>query len=96
MSNPTDTLPKEDFLTFLGEVYVRAKHVRRTIRLEDDIAGGLGIDSLDALELLVSLEEKYGVALVDSPPVARVETIADLYEVVTAQLADAGGRSGGL
>jgi acyl carrier protein len=73
-------LPETDeFLTMLEGVYADIKRVRRSIRLDDVIARELGIDSLDALELLVSLEQTYGVELVGNPKVAGVQTVGDLY-----------------
>lgn len=48
---------------------------------------GLGLDSIDALELAMGLEEKYGVIITDDPDrnqaiFASVSTLADL---VTAE-----------
>lgn len=48
---------------------------------------GLGLDSIDALELAMGLEEKYGVIITDDPErnekiFASVSTLADL---VTAE-----------
>ena len=48
---------------------------------------GLGLDSIDALELAMGLEEKYGVLITDDPErnekiFASVSTLADL---VTAE-----------
>lgn len=80
MPNPPSP---DDFLTVLEDVYETAKRLRRTIRMEDDIARDLGFDSLDALELLLVLEQKYGTALLDIPGLAQPETVGDLYELVT-------------
>ncbi|MEO3786704.1 acyl carrier protein [Actinocorallia sp. B10E7] len=70
------------FLALVEEIYADLKQVRRSIRLDDVIAKDLGIDSLDALELLVSLEQRYSVELVGSPNVAAVKTVGDLYELL--------------
>ncbi|RSN70830.1 phosphopantetheine-binding protein [Actinomadura sp. WAC 06369] len=75
----------DEFLTVLEDAYETAKRIRRTIRPEDDIARGLGLDSLDALELLVVLELTYGTSLIDVPAIVDVETVGDLYELLIAQ-----------
>ncbi|NEA24350.1 acyl carrier protein [Actinomadura bangladeshensis] len=72
----------DEFLTVLEDAYEAAKRIRRTIRMEDDIARGLGIDSLDAMELLLVLEQTYGAALIDAPAIADVETVGDLYDLL--------------
>jgi acyl carrier protein len=85
MQNP-ESLDAEAFLTLLEEVYADLKQVRRSIRMDDVIASGLGIDSLDALELLIAVEGRHGVQLVSDPRVAGVVTVRDLFELVVAQV----------
>lgn len=89
MQNP-EPLDAEAFLTLLETVYADLKHVRRDIRMDDVIAGGLGIDSLDALELLIALETRHGVHLLSNPQVAAVVTVRDLFELLVAQLSARG------
>ncbi|MGA3171033.1 MAG: phosphopantetheine-binding protein [Chthoniobacteraceae bacterium] len=51
---------------------------------------GLGLDSIDALELVVSLEKRFGVSVPNSDvarnALATVETIADYVEAHRATL----------
>jgi acyl carrier protein len=89
MQNP-DALNADAFLSLLEEVYADLRNVRRDLRMDDVIAGGLGIDSLDALELLLALEVRYGVQLVSNPQVAAVVTVRDLFELLTAEVAAKG------
>jgi acyl carrier protein len=50
---------------------------------------GLGLDSIDALELAMALEERFGVKIEDDPDENRriFASVRSLAEFVTAQLA---------
>lgn len=56
-------------------------------QIEDDaplFGGGLGLDSIDALELVVMLEKNYGIVIKDieegRPAFRSVRTLADFIE----------------
>ncbi len=57
--------------------------------------GGLGLDSLDALELAMSLEERFGVRLPEGeearPVFKSVAALADFIERARHEVAPAGG-----
>ncbi len=57
------------------------------LRPQDRIAGDLGIDSLDAIELMVILENHYGVQLVDNPRAGGVVTVEDLVALLAEAVA---------
>ncbi len=78
-------------LGFLEETFRALKGVERGIRLSDNIRHDLGIDSLDAVELILAVEDRYGVRLVDNPRIAQVETVGQLLDLV-AELR--GGQAG--
>jgi long-chain acyl-CoA synthetase len=62
------------------------------IRADSDLYGDLGLDSLEAVELLLFLESHYGVAVPDDRADA-VRTVADLLqEVASAEAGDDGAR----
>lgn len=73
----------DDFLTALEEGYHQVKRIRRSIRMEDSLSSGLGLDSLAATELLLTLENRYGVELVGVDEVARAQSVAELHTLVT-------------
>jgi acyl carrier protein len=73
----------DEFLTALEDAYHHVKRMRRSIRMDDSLSGGLGLDSLAAVELLLSLEQRYGIELIDTEEVARAQTVADLHTLVT-------------
>ncbi|WP_165949654.1 acyl carrier protein [Micromonospora sp. KC207] len=72
-----------EFLTVLEDAYLQAKRMRRSIRMDDSLAHGLGLDSLAAIEMLLVVEQHYGIELVDTDEATRTETVADLYRLVT-------------
>jgi acyl carrier protein len=49
----------------------------------------LGLDSLDAVELVIALERQFGIGVSDAE-VARLETVGDLVTLVVER---AGGRA---
>jgi acyl carrier protein len=71
-----------DQLAAVEEIYREIKQVQRELRPADRIVRDLAIDSLAALELLVALEERFGVELVGDPRAAGLETVADLLDLL--------------
>ncbi len=76
-------------LAALEEIYAQIKRVHRELAPTDRIVADLGVDSLATLEMLLALEERFGIALVDNPAVARIDTIAELVALIT-EVAGAG------
>ena len=54
---------------------------RRGVKADDHLIEDLGAESIDILGIMVTLEEKYRVA-VDEAAMATVSTVRDLYEVL--------------
>lgn len=54
---------------------------RRDVKADDRLIEDLGAESMDILGVMVTLEEKHGIAI-DETAVAGVKTVRDLYEVV--------------
>jgi acyl carrier protein len=87
MSNPHSEalVPTADeFLTALEDAYHTVKRMRRSIRMDDHLDTGLGLDSLDGMELLLALEQIYGITLIGTPEVIRARTVAELHALVAA------------
>lgn len=60
---------------------VAPEDVQQTSRLRED----LGIDSLDAIEALVMLEDRYGVSMGDDE-IAGIVTVADLADAIAGRI----------
>ena len=51
------------------------------ITLESDIIKDLGADSLDVVELLISLEDDYGISIPEDD-IAGVKTVKDIVDMI--------------
>ncbi|MEU7530712.1 acyl carrier protein [Saccharothrix sp. NPDC042600] len=88
----TDHTSSAEVIAALEEVYTRIKRVTREIRTSDRIVADLGVDSLATLEMLLELEKRFDVSLVDDPGAARVETVGDLVALLDAARSGRAGR----
>jgi acyl carrier protein len=72
----------EQVFAFFQRTYRRVRgstrDVRRTDRLDEDLA----IDSLLATELLVAIEDRYSVELMDDSRTWEVRTVGELIDLV--------------
>lgn len=70
----------------LEEIKVKlAKAAHKDVIKDEDKLRELGLDSLDVVELLLQLEEDYGVHF-DDIDMAKLNSVKDLLEVIKAQL----------
>ena len=51
------------------------------ITLESDVVKDLGADSLDVVELLISLEDDYGISIPEED-IAGVKTVRDIVDMI--------------
>jgi acyl carrier protein len=58
---------------------------RRGVKADDHLIADLGVESIDVLNLVRSLEEKFHVSLTDDE-VASLQTVRDLHAVVLRKL----------
>ena len=62
-----------------------AKAAHKDVIHDEDKIRELGLDSLDVVELLLQLEEEYGVHF-DDVDMAKLNTVKDLLEVIKSKL----------
>lgn len=55
------------------------------IKLETNIADDLGADSLDAIELIMSIEEEYDIMISDDDAMT-VKTVGELVNLIETEL----------
>jgi acyl carrier protein len=70
-------MPENDLRTRIKEMLIKNLMLQTSVdQIADDLplfgAGGLGLDSIDALELVVSMEKTFGVGVPNSEVAARV------------------------
>ena len=77
---------KDDILQTVQDILVEEFELdRATITLDAHLVDGLDLDSIDAIDLAVRLEEKSGHAL-EEDELKALETIGDVVELVYAKL----------
>jgi acyl carrier protein len=81
LSTPNSTSPAET-LPALEEIYAQVKRVNRELRPGDRIIQDLEVDSLATLEILLALEDRFGLSLVDNPKAAKIKTVGDLVALL--------------
>jgi acyl carrier protein len=54
---------------------------RREVAADDRLTEDLGAESIDVLNVMVTLEQKYGVSI-DESAMSVVSTVRDLYDLV--------------
>ena len=45
----------------------------------------LGLDSLDAVDMVIVLEQEFGIKIGKDPQIAQIATMADLYTFITTK-----------
>ncbi|MFG1675343.1 phosphopantetheine-binding protein [Micromonospora sp. NPDC049282] len=76
-----------DVMSALDAIFLEIKRIRRELRPEDHLVQDLDIDSLAALELLIALEARFSVNLLNDPRASTVATVAELVDVIRRQVA---------
>lgn len=74
-------------ITFNEVQAILAKQLRRapeTIKMESEIKKELGADSLDILQLLMRVEDEYGIVIPDQE-LAGFKTVADVVTFLEKQ-----------
>ncbi len=57
----------------------------RGVRPEDRIVEGLGAESADVVNIVASVEDKYGIT-VEEEELPEIVTVADLYDLVRRRI----------
>jgi len=60
---------------------------RRGVKADDHLVADLGVESVDLLNLVNAIEERYGVSVEDEE-LEGLETVRHLYDVVASRLGE--------
>ena len=69
---------KQEIIDVVGE---HLGYDKSKIQMKSDIVNDLGADSLDCVEVIMALEEKYGISITDEDA-ANIRTIEQLIKIV--------------
>lgn len=80
-------MDKKEIVRIVNEVFVESFEIDKEDLLPDkNIFMDLGLDSLDVVDLVVSLQKKFKVKIRDDERIRDIRTLDDLYKfVVTLQ-----------
>ena len=88
-------MPELDLRTQIKEMLVKSLMLQTTAdQIGDDLplfgSGGLGLDSIDALELVVSMEKTFGVGVPNSDVAAKaLRTVNTIHDYILEKRATA-------
>lgn len=73
----------EKIVKLTNEVFVESFEIEEDdLNPEANIFGDLGLDSLDIVDLIVALQEKFEVTLRDDERVKNIATLGDIYNFI--------------
>ncbi|NQU74298.1 MAG: acyl carrier protein [Candidatus Omnitrophica bacterium] len=74
---------EQDIIRKVNEVFTDSFEIPSgKLVLEANIFKDLGLDSLDIVDLVVSLQKKFGVIIRDDDRVRTVRTLGDIYNFI--------------
>jgi acyl carrier protein len=77
---------REEIFTALKEHLVGRGIEADKITMEADLAGDLGLDSLDTVEMTVGLEDQFGIEIPDAE-LENVTTVSDAVDLIEQKVA---------
>jgi acyl carrier protein len=77
---------REEIFTALKEHLVGRGIEPDKITMEADLAGDLGLDSLDTVEMTVGLEDQFGIEIPDAE-LENVTTVSDAVDLIEQKVA---------
>ena len=82
MTQTSDMVTREDIFAFIKHIFVEEFEIEaQTISLEAELNGDLDIDSIDAVDLMVSLKNRTGKKL-DPDIFKQVRTVGDVVDAI--------------
>ena len=88
MTKTSGIITKEEIFAFIKRTFVEDFEIdAQAISLEADLAGDLDIDSIDAVDLMVSLKNYTGKKL-DPEILKQVRTVGDIVDAVFDLVSD--------
>lgn len=76
-------MTEKDIITKTNEVFEEAFEIKKEeLRPEKNIFNDLGLDSLDIVDLVVALQQKFGVKIRNDERVRSIRTLGDIYKFI--------------
>ena len=76
-------MTKEEVIRKTNEVFEKSFEITADrLKPEAHIFNDLGLDSLDIIDLVVGLQQKFGVKIRDDERVRNIRTLGDVYDFI--------------
>ena len=76
-------MDEKNIISMTNEVFEESFEIdKKELQPEKHIFNDLGLDSLDIVDLVVSLQRKFGVKIRDDERVRNIRTLEDIYKFI--------------
>jgi len=78
-------MTKQEIITKVNEVFEESFEIEKEkLQPQMNIFEDLGLDSLDIVDLVVALQEKFGIKIRDDERIRTIRTMGDIYQFTMA------------
>lgn len=75
----------QQIIAMVNDIFAESFEIdRERLKPEANLFADLGLDSLDAVDLIVALQQKFGVKMRNDERVRAIRTLHDLYTLILA------------
>jgi acyl carrier protein len=76
-------MTEQEIIKLSNEVFVESFEIEKEkLKPEMNIFQDLGLDSLDIVDLVVALQEKFGVKIRNDDRIKNIRTLGDIYRFI--------------
>ena len=76
---------EKDIVNMINEVFEESFEIdKKKLQPEKHIFNDLGLDSLDIVDLVVALQQKFGVKIRNDERLRNIRTLGDIYQFILA------------
>lgn len=82
-------MTEQEIIKLTNQVFEESFEIEKELLKEEmNIFQDLGLDSLDIVDLVVALQEKFGVKIRNDERIKGIRTLGDIYKFITALKAE--------
>ncbi len=75
-------MDRNEIIKAVNSIFIERFELEETdLTPEKNIIEDLQLDSLDLVDMIVGLQQKFGIMLRDNPEIRKVRTLADVYDL---------------
>jgi acyl carrier protein len=80
-----DATEESKIIAMVDDIFVESFEIdRELLKPEAHLFNDLGLDSLDAVDLVVAMQQKFGIRMRNDERIREVRTLADIHRLVLA------------